>query len=451
MTHLRLRYALNERPPLGKALLFSLQWLVICVPFVIIIGNVVAGLHFSEADKQVMYLQRLFFVTGLSVLLQAYYGHRLPVLSGPAAILLVGVVTALSKSYDVIYSSMALGGLLLLGASVTGLFKRLTGLFTPRIVAVILLLIAFTLAPTIMKMIVTISAGIPVIDNLLFSLLLLFVMLLAGRFLRGIWKSTLVVWAIMSGTLLYRILFPMRIINPASVHFKISLDYLSMGISQVTLEIPVVAAFLICFLALLINDLGSIQAMERLIQPDLMEKRITRGVACTGLSNLLAGFLGVIGPVNYSFSAGVVLVAGCASFWVLAPAGLGLLLISLFPGVIAILGSIPQAVTGTILLYIMCSQMTSGLQIIADDPGPYTLESGIIIATPILIGTMIAFLPAAVVANFPAMLRPIIGNGFIVGVLTVFIMEHVIFPASPRSRPQDKLSKGDDIDERGRY
>jgi hypothetical protein len=36
-------------------------------------------------------------------------------------------------------------------------------------------------------------------------------------------------------------------------------------------------------------------------------------------------------------------------------------------------------------------------------------------------------MPAAVVQSFPPLLRPIAGNGFLVGVVAVLVLEHLIF------------------------
>jgi hypothetical protein len=45
----------------------------------------------------------------------------------------------------------------------------------------------------------------------------------------------------------------------------------------------------------------------------------------------------------------------------------------------------------------------------------------------LLLGTVIAFLPTAVVQEIPALSRPIPGNGFVVGVAAALALEHVVF------------------------
>jgi len=180
-------------------------------------------------------------------------------------------------------------------------------------------------------------------------------------------------------------------------------------------------------LALSINDLGSIQSVGELVKPDHMEKRITRGISVTGLANILAGLFGVIGPVDFSITPGVIASTGCSSRYTLLPTGFGLLVLSFMPVVLALLGSVPTLVTGSIIVYIMCAQVAAGLMVAFNSMNGFKFEYGLAMGLPLLLGLIITFLPAEVLDAFPLMLKPIIGNGFVVGVISVLLMEHVIF------------------------
>ena len=62
MKQIKIKYGLDERPPLLQTLIFGIQWLAITVATVIIIGKVVAGLHYADFGQQLLYMQKLFFV-----------------------------------------------------------------------------------------------------------------------------------------------------------------------------------------------------------------------------------------------------------------------------------------------------------------------------------------------------------------------------------------------------
>ena len=182
-------------------------------------------------------------------------------------------------------------------------------------------------------------------------------------------------------------------------------------------DLGVLAAFLICFLALAVNDLGSIQSVGGLLKADDMNERVKRGVTVTGLGNALAGITGVIGSVNFSLSPGVIAATKCASRFALVPMGAILILIATSPLVIGYLSSIPGPVIGVVLAFVMVAQISAGLMLGQENNAVETFDEGIIIGLPLLLGTIVAFLPEAVAVAFPALVRPLITNGFVVGIV----------------------------------
>jgi xanthine/uracil permease len=149
---MKLKYGLDDRPPFLETLAYGLQWLALTIPALVIIGQVVAGVHFAEIQEQILYLQKLCFITGLLLIAQVLWGHGMPLVIGPSTVLLIGILSSQGSSLDSIYSAIFLGGVVLAVLAYSGLFSLVQGLFTPRVVVVILLLIAFTMSPTIMKL-----------------------------------------------------------------------------------------------------------------------------------------------------------------------------------------------------------------------------------------------------------------------------------------------------------
>ena len=166
------------------------------------------------------------------------------------------------------------------------------------------------------------------------------------------------------------------------------------------LDAGVLISFLCCYLALAINDLGSITSMGEILHPPDMESRVSRGIGITGGANILAGFLGVLGPVNFSLSPGVVMASGCASRFALLPAALVLMLIAFSPATLLVLTTIPGVVIGCVLLYILCAQVSAGMMVAFNSPGGFQFQDGLTLGLSLLLGTIIAFLPEPVTASF---------------------------------------------------
>jgi len=427
-------YGLDERPPLGQTLIFGLQWLAITIATVIIIGKVVAGLHFTDPDRQLLYMQKLFFVMGSSLFVQVLWGHRLPLITGPATVLLVAILAGSESSINAIYTSIGAGGVFLVLLSVTGLFSRISRLFTSRVVATILILIALTITPTILNLILANAPADTVLTNLGFALCLFISMIVADKLLPGIWKSTMIVWAILVGSIGYLLLVPPDAWRDSHQLGFVSNCFIDFTTTPVW-EPGLLISFLICFIALSINDLGSIQAVGQLIKPPAMKRRVTAGITFSGLSNMLAGFFGVIGPVNFSMSVGIIAANGNASRLTMIPTSVGLLLMAFLPGVVAFIWNVPAVVVGTILLYIMCSQLAAGLMV-AFGAGEFSFQDGLIIGIPMMLSILISYMPPDVRGALPPVLIPLVGNGFVMGVLAVLALEHVLYRRKPLSPPE---------------
>lgn len=422
---IKLNFGVDEKPPLGETLLYGMQWLAIGLPMVVVLGQVVASHNFSNATDQVVFMQRLFFVTAASSLLQLFFGHRLPAVIGPAAILVVGITSSQGVGLSSIYTSIMIGGALLTLLCLTGLFSKIEKLFTRQIIAVILLLIALTLVPTILNLISSVPAAGMEFFHFVFALVFIVAMFMANRFLKGMWKSTMIIWAMIAGSIVYVLLVP-EYNWMSGESLSVFSNFFSDLSFSFSLDIGVLISFIICFVALSTNDLGSIQAIGELVNAPDMGKRLSAGINVTGLSSVIAGFLGVPGPVNYSLSTGVIASTGIGSRFTLVPAGFILLFISFMPGVVSFLSGIPPLIIGVVFLYVMCSQIAAGL-LTAFSGDSFSFEDGLIIALSLMLGLIVSFLPDTTVAALPHLLRPILGNGFVVGTAAVLLMEHVVY------------------------
>ena len=426
---MNLNYGIDDRPKPTAQLIFGLQWLAVSVPAILIIGKVVADLYGGPA---IPYLQKLFLITALVLLVQLYLGHRLPLVVGPSTVLLIGILASLDAGFGAIKSSLLIGGLILAGVAAAGLFKHLERLFTPRVIAVVLMLIAFTLAPVILGLIIDGGGTAPPSHAFLFALAFTMILFILNGYLKGIWRSTLALWAIIIGSLAYVSVFGAVPLPPeGTAPLALPADVLA------PLAVPdagVLAAFLICFLALAINDLGSIRSVGGLLSADNMSGRVDRGVAVTGLGNALSGLAGVIGPVNFSLSPGIIAATRCASRFALVPAAVILALMAASPLSIGYLSSIPGPVIGVVLAFVMVSQISAGLMLGQENSAVRTFEDGLIMGVPLLLGTIVSFLPSSVAAEFPATVRPLITNGFVVGIVAVLIMEHLVYRQRPGGR-----------------
>ena len=310
-----------------------------------------------------------------------------------------------------------------------GLLSRLQAVFTPRIIVVILCLIAFTLSPVILRLIF--AGNSFVLFHLFFALLLALAMILANKLLKGIWKSIVVLGGILVGSMVYYSVMGFPETGGIQAGHE---GY--FGLWPWKFDLGAVLSFFFCFIALIVNELGSIQAVGRMIGADHMERRTTRGVGITGLANVVSGALGIVGPVDYSMSPGIIAATGCASRFPLIPAGIGLVVCAFFPGFIECLNAIPGVVMGAVLLYLMASQLSAGMQMMIREKAVDGFDGGIVVGFSLMVALLLSFAPDEALNSIPALIRPIVGNGFVMGVITVLILEHLIFRAGKKAKKE---------------
>ena len=413
---MKLKYNIDDKLPVGQMLIYAVQWFILAVA---VISTSVFVAQGSPAER-LFYAQKLFAVIGVAGVVQVLWGHRMPLVVGPASVLLVGVLSSLGAGAPVgaIYTSIAIGGLLILLLSVGGLMNKVRKLFTPRIVVVILMLIAFTLAPVIKGLVFPERATAQEhLFGLIFTLVGCAGMVILNRTLTGVAKSLVVPIALIVGSVAYYALFPMQqgVASVGILGGQIFNDF--------SFDWSLLVAFVICYIALLINDIGSIESLGAMLGTEDMGGRLKRGVRVTGLMNIVAESMGVLGPVNYSMSPGVIASTGCASRWALLPATLLLVVCALFPDVIFVLTSIPNPVIGVILLFLMGTQLSAGFEMAHSTNSIGTFSGAMTISLPIMIALLFQLMPRGIV---PSVIEPLVGNGFAMGVIAVLVMEHLI-------------------------
>ena len=418
-----MKYELNDKPGILPMLMYGLQWWIVSLPCVVIMGIIVSQLHYTDVSEQTFYLQKLFGVIGIAMIVQVLWGHRLPLIIGPVSVLLIGILSTVSSGISAVYTGIMVGGLILTILAYSGLLGRLQFVFTPRIVTVILILIAFTLTSVILKLVL--GEAVRALFNMFFTLVMVLALVIGNKLLRGIWKSTTVLWGIVGGVLVYYGVFGLPMLPSTGV--EIILEQATVLNFPLNFEAGTILAFLFCYIALIVNELGSIQAVGHMLQADHMDRRTTRGVGIVGVVNMLSGLFGVIGPVDYSMSPGVISATGCASRYTLLPAGVGLILCAFFPSVVGMLVTIPGVVMGAILLYLMATQLAAGLQMLVREKAITDFDSGVVVGLPLMVALLLSFAPEKVLNLIPYLFKPIVGNGFVMGVITVLIMEHLIF------------------------
>ena len=115
----------------------------------------------------------------------------------------------------------------------------------------------------------------------------------------------------------------------------------------------------------------------------------------------------------------------CASRYTVLPAAVAMIVLAFIPEAVSVLLTIPQPVMGVVLLYLMATQIAAGLHMMQTTSAVMSFKDGLTLAIPIMFTIVLSFAPQSAMQTIPSLLRPIVGNGFVMGIIIIMLLEHL--------------------------
>jgi xanthine/uracil permease len=417
-------YAIDDRLPLRYALVYGLQWTVIMFPGLIIVARLSALALHVGLDQEVRFFQLLLLTSGLFTSIQSLWGHRFPLLDGPSTALLLTLIVLAPYGMASIQGGLIAGSVILILLVVLGKLAKVVAYATPNVVGVILMLIAFSLLPHLTRIMAGIDSHHPYGDVVIFSICLALVVIMASfsHWFKGFWKTIALLLGMVLGTSIFFLL------GSPDYHDLQAARWVSLPSDVIPswpeIHWPSMVAFACTYLAVAVNSLGSFHGIANLTDQERLPRSINRGIFINGVAGVCCGFVGVVGMVSYSMSPGVILATRVSSRYATAACGMILIVAAFVPKLAALLSLIPAPVVGAALFVAMGVQVGAGLGIVAT--GEMTGRDYFVVGLPLLLGTCVGFLPENMLTSLPVGVRVIFGNGLVIGILLVLLLEHVI-------------------------
>lgn len=424
----KLRYGLDDFPPIIQCLIYGIQWTLIFLPVITIIATVLIPHLGLQGNEKVLFFQRLLLATGSLMVLQTLWGHRYPVLDGPASALLLTSIVMAPQGIPVIQGGMIAGGIFLIILSTFKWMQYLQKLFTDNVIGVILILIAITLIPFLIPMVIGSEPACPQGDPFVFLISCFVICLIAlfSHWLKGFPKTIAMFLGIVVGTAIVAAYGEINFGNIQHASWFSVPSPLLYGCPQFSL--PAIIAFIVSYLAVLVNVVGSIYGIGEVVGKTGIDQRVKRGVAVTGVAGLATGALGVIGTVSYSVSPGVVLVSRVGSRYAVTACGIILFALAFFQKILAVLTAIPASIIGAVMVVAMSAQIGAGISIISRSTTSLSARDYMIIGIPLLMGGIVSLLPEAFFYPMTTTVSVLLKNGLVVGVILVLFLEHILLP-----------------------
>ncbi|MFK2825167.1 purine/pyrimidine permease [Bacillus sp. B190/17] len=420
-----------------KLFFSAVQWMFFMLASSLVAPIAIAGLfHLSAADTA-EFVQRTMFVLGLSGIIQALIGHRLPINEGPAG-LWWGVFAIYAGFTGTIYSSteqvlqsleggMIVSGVFFILLAAGGWLEKMARLFTPTVTFIYLLLLILQLSGSFLNGML----GLPNEEGTVRPLVMAgsAVTLVAAFYLsahRIQWvRQYSVIISLGFGWLFFSIIgeasFP-AISGDRIFHFP---NLFVFGPPLLDSGTIVTAAFIT--LLLTANMIASIRVMEevigRLNGGNKKGSYRSAGIAA-GINQMLGGGFSAIGSVPIAGAAGFVAQTGNVSIKPFLTGSLFIVGMSVFPPIMNVLSSLPSPV-GYAVTFVIFSRM-AGFAFAEMEKEKSQGRARIVAGIALLAGVGVMFVPAAAFIDFPAAAASILNNGLIFGTMIAICVEQFL-------------------------
>ena len=417
-------YDIDDRLPIKYALLYGIQWAFIMFPPLIIAATLCAeSLPPGQVDK-IRFLQFTLLTSGFFTALQTLWGHRYPLLEGPATALMLAFILLAPLGLGTIQGGMIIGGSLLILIVISGQLHRVTRLFTPNVIGVILMLIALGLLRPLMGFMT--GAGITSAQGegriFLISIFLVLFMATLSHRLQGFLKTVSILIGMLVGSLLFHFLGRLDW-QKVSAAFWLSFSPQWLP-SHPEFQWAAAAAFACAYLAVMVNTLGSLQGIAAVTDQQRLAGAAPRGMIVSGAAGIVCGLFGVVGTVSYSMSPGVILANRVASRFAVTWCGIILVLAAFMPKLAAFISLVPGPVVGAALCIGLGAQVGVGISAVASQD--LTSRDYFVVGLPVILGTLGGFLPGDLFSLLPPSLQVFVANSLIIGIFLVLLLEHLL-------------------------
>ena len=417
-------FDIDDRLPLKYGVSQGFQWAFLVFPTLIIFAVLCGNALNLDPSQQVRFFQLSLLIYGTASCIQTLWGHRYPVVEGPATALFLTFLALVPHGLPSIQGGTILGAGLLCLFVLIGKLDRVISLATPNVIGVILLLISLTLLPHVARNMIGGTTTTPEGSALIFliSLLLTLTMAVFSFWLRGFWRSIGILLGMLLGTFIFLLLGRLEWIQlQGAAWIAFPRNWIP---GTPSFYWPACIAFALAYLAVMVNSIGSLHGIAKVTDDKRLPNSIRRGLFINGLSGISCGLFGVVGTVSFSISPGVVLANRVASRFAITYFGVILIVAAFVPKLSALLSLVPGPVVGAAFCVALAGQIGAGIAIIAGK----RIESRdyFVVGLPVMLGTIVGILPKAFYASIPKALQVLLNNGLIVGIVVVLLLEHVL-------------------------
>ena len=191
------------------------------------------------------------------------------------------------------------------------------------------------------------------------------------------------------------------------------------------LDTGVVAIAVIAGLVNTSNTFGALKGTDSIYEQEAPGGQYRRSFTISGVLAVVSGLLGLVPYAPYVSSVGFLQQTRIRDRLPFVIGGLLFFGIGLIPAVSAVLTQLPLSIGSAVLLVTYLRLLGSSLQYF----GQIRMDAANLYRTaaPLFVGIIVMGLPSSTFSSLPPLLRPLLGNGLLVGILLALLLDRVRF------------------------
>lgn len=423
----------------------GLQWLFFLFTNTVVIPITIGSAFGLEQGKVVALLQLSFIFTGLACIVQALFGHRRSIMEGQSG-LWWGVI--LSMCYIAPAQGIplsVLGGSISAGIILSGLITVLVGVlgfapyiakwFNAGVMAVFTFLLAVRLNTIFLKGMLGIPFNIgevsPQIDVPVFFLscaIVLFTILLSVKGHAKISRYSLLI-SIIAGWIGYELFFSA---GGESVNMDGDAAVGVFLLGDPSFDIGIIITAVVAGMLNLSNTFGALKGTDSMYQAQTGNQQYRRSFAISGVFTMISGLFGMVPYAPYVSSIGFLNQTRILERLPFILGGAMFMIMGIIPPIGHLMAKMPLSVGSAALLVAYMRLLQTALGYFEQiEMTPANLYR---VAAPLFIGIIFLFFPTEYFLSFPSVIRPLVSNGLLIGILLSLVIENSRFRTRRKKR-----------------
>lgn len=417
-------HPVDEILPVQNMIAFGLQHVLSMYAGIVAVPLVLASALGLPRSDVVLIIGASFFMCGIATLIQTLgfkgFGAKLPIVQGTtfasvATMILIGKEAGLPG----IYGAVIAGGLFTVLAA--PYFSKLLRFFPPVVAGTVITMIGISLLPVAIKWA---GGGVPTLpgfgspSNLALAAITLLIVLLVTRFGGGFLGRVAVLLGLVLGTIVAAVIGKADFSGVGqAAWFGFSGPF---HFGTPTFELVPVLSMIIVMLVVMVETTADLLAIGEVSGKEVDSKMVANGLRADGLSTALGGIFNAFPFTAFAQNVGLVRFTGIKSRFVVAVAGVILMMLGFLPKLSALVSAIPLPVLGGAGLVLFGSVAAAGIQTLAKVNLSDT-RNLIIVAVSVALGVIPTTVPNFY-AQLPEQARLFLDSGITAASLSAILL-----------------------------